>query len=73
MGFLDKVKSIKNAVTAADAQELEANQTYEWIVDVELPENAPTIFYGRFCQHSYQAFAGLDCFGNDPDSGWQEL
>jgi len=57
----------------AEEQELEANQTYRWEVDIELPEDAPSIFKGRFSEHTYKAIAGIDCFGNDPDSGWIEL
>lgn len=59
--------------TIAEAQELEANQLYEWEAMIELPSSAPSVFKGRYCQHTYKAFAGLDCFGNDPDSGWIEL
>jgi len=57
----------------AEEQVLEANQTYQWEVDIELPENAPSIFKGRYAEHTYRAMAGIDCFGNDPDSGWIEL
>ena len=60
-------------ITVAYKQELEANQSYEWEVEVELPEDAPRVYHGHFCQHTYSAFAGLECFGNDPDSGWLEL
>ncbi|BFM49001.1 hypothetical protein [Marinomonas sp. THO17] len=60
-------------LTVADGQELEANETYKWEVEVELPQGAPAIYRGHYCQHVYRAFAGLDCFGNDPDSGWVEL
>ncbi len=60
-------------ITVASGLELEANQTFEWEVEVELPSDAPTIYNGRFCEHTYRAFAGLDCFGNDPDSGWVDL
>lgn len=55
------------------AQELEANQAYEWEVEVTLPEDAPPIYHGCHCKHVYRAMAGIDCFGNDPDSGWVEL
>ncbi|NVK72170.1 MAG: hypothetical protein HWE24_01715 [Oceanospirillaceae bacterium] len=60
-------------ITVANGQELEANEVYEWEIEVELPKDAPTIYRGHYCQHTYKAFAGLDCFGNDPDSGWVEL
>ncbi len=54
-------------------QTLTANEEYTWEVDVELPENAPPIYQGCYCRHLYHAMAGIDCFGNDPDSGWIEL
>lgn len=60
-------------ITVADGQELDANESYEWEVEVELPEDAQPVYRGRYCQHTYRAFAGLDCFGNDPDSGWIDL
>lgn len=60
-------------ITVADAQVLSANEGYEWVVTVELPDNALPEYRGRFCQHTYIACAALDCFGNDPDSGWVEL
>ncbi|WP_087026196.1 hypothetical protein [Thaumasiovibrio subtropicus] len=60
-------------ITVAEAQELEPHQTYEWEVEIELPSDAPKIYRGHYCQHTYRVLAGLDCFGNDPDSGWVEL
>ncbi|AWB66655.1 hypothetical protein C2869_09515 [Saccharobesus litoralis] len=66
-------KTVEMELTVASGQKLEANQSYEWQIQVELPSNAPNIYRGRHCQHTYYAFAGLDCFGNDPDSGWLEL
>lgn len=60
-------------LTIADAQELDANESYEWTVDVELPSHARPFYRGKYCQHYYTAMAGLDAFGNDPDSGWVEL
>ncbi|SCX95963.1 hypothetical protein [Desulfoluna spongiiphila] len=65
--------TVDQEYTVIDAQELEANKTYRWEVEVELPADAPLIYRGRFCEHTYCAFAGLDCFGNDPDSGWVAL
>ncbi|VFQ44411.1 hypothetical protein [Desulfoluna butyratoxydans] len=59
--------------TVADGQELEANTTYRWDVQVALPEDAPLIYIGHNCKHTYCAYAGLDCRGNDPDSGWVDL
>ena len=53
--------------------ELPANQSGEWTVQVEIPETANPEFTGRYARHYYQVFAGMDCFGNDPDSGWIRL
>lgn len=66
-------KSMSLKIKVADGQELAANQSYQWEIDVKLPDNSPKIFRGRYSEHSYRAMAGLDCFGNDPDSGWVEL
>lgn len=60
-------------LTVAEGQTLEANQNYQWTVSVELPRTAQAPYIGRYCRHRYLAKAGLDCFGNDPDSGWVEL
>lgn len=60
-------------ISVAEGQELEANESYEWEVEVELPSHAPAFYRGRFCEHVYTAYAGLDAFGNDPDSGWVDL
>ena len=65
--------TIERDLTVADGQELEANTPYEWTCKIELPSDAPTVYRGRMCTHTYQIQAGLDSFGNDPDSGWIEL
>ena len=54
----------------AAAGVLGANQTEEWTVQVEIPATATPEYSGRFTDHSYKVFAGMDCFGNDPDSDW---
>lgn len=68
-----EVETVSLEIHVADGEELEANGSYEWKVEVQLPPNAQPIFRGKYCQHTYAAFAGLDAFGNDPDSGWVEL
>ncbi len=60
-------------ITVDDGQVLNANEKYEWTVNIELPSDALPPYNGQYCQHSYMARASLDCFGNDPDSGWIEL
>ncbi len=58
---------------AAEAAVLKAGETYEWSVEVSMPAGCPTPYKGLFCQHSVRAKAGIDCSGNDPDSGWVDL
>lgn len=60
-------------ITIAEDQELEGGETYEWTTTIELPEDAQPTYSGRFSDHRYMIRASLDCFGNDPDSGWHAL
>ena len=67
------VTTFESEITVEGARQLDANESFEWTVSVELPEDALPIYRGPNCTHTYQVRAGLDCFGNDPDSGWVEL
>ncbi|SHO57377.1 hypothetical protein [Vibrio quintilis] len=69
----ESTDTVNLEIVFANAQELEAENVYEWEVEVEMPSDAPRIYRGRFCEHTYEVMAGLDCFGNDPDSGWIDL
>lgn len=60
-------------LTLEHAQELKANELYEWTTNVELPNDAQGFYEGHYSRHYYIARASLDCFGNDPDSDWQPL
>ena len=60
-------------VNVAAKQTLAANEEYEWRVTAELPSDALPHYRGTHCEHAYTARASLDCFGNDPDSGWIQL
>ena len=60
----------KVEVPVAGPQTLEAGQEYEWEVEIDLKDNAAPTYYGHFAKHEWSVFAGLDAFGNDPDSGW---
>lgn len=62
--------TISMELTVATAGELVNGQDGEWRISVKLPEGAAPEFRGRFAKHGYLAYAGLDCSGNDPDSGW---
>lgn len=66
-------ETVSMKIKVDQEQELEANETYNWEVEVTLPEHALPVYYGEHCRHTYSAQAGLDCFGNDPDSGWLTL
>ncbi len=57
----------------AEAGVLQADSTHEWPVEVTIPAQAIPIFEGRFSRHRIRAKAGIDCSGNDPDSGWVDL
>jgi hypothetical protein len=58
-------------VTGGDT--LAANQEFNWTARAELPADSLPKYAGTHCTHRYEARASLDCFGNDPDSGWVEL
>ena len=60
-------------IHVAPGDELKANQSYEWTAQTEIPASANPEYTGRYAKHYYHVFAGLDCFGNDPDSGWVRL
>ena len=56
-----------------EAQMLQSGRTYEWTQVVELPPGTPALYEGTLARHYIRARAGIDCFGNDPDSSWIEL
>ena len=56
----------------ADAQTLDANQTYNWTYEFTLNGgNIKPTYHGKFAEHKWVFQVGLDARGNDPDSGWQ--
>lgn len=65
--------SVRHEVNLAAVGEIAPDQTGEWSAEVRLPAGALPEFRGKFSKHEYRVFAGLDCTGNDPDSGWQPL
>ncbi len=50
---------------------LSEGQTQSWEAELTLPESANPSFDGHIISHQWTVMAALDCFGNDPDSGWQ--
>lgn len=69
----DSVKTWEQEIALEDvgAQKLEANQSYTWEGEVEIPDHVEPSYRGKNAQHKYEIFVGLDVPGNDPDSGWQ--
>ncbi|NNE71738.1 MAG: hypothetical protein HKN29_15440 [Rhodothermales bacterium] len=57
----------------AEAQVLQAGRAYEWTVEITLPLEVPPLYEGPMARHRIRAMAGIDCTGNDPDSGWVDL
>lgn len=66
-------KTLELETEAAPGGELAANMSQAWTVQGEIPKTAPPPFSGKLTRHLYRVRAGLDCFGNDPDSGWVDL
>jgi hypothetical protein len=52
---------------------VKANETQEWKLQVTLPSNAMPGYKGKYAEHYYRILVGLDCTGNDPDSGWNRF
>lgn len=68
-----KATTLDLKMTVAEAGELKDGENGEWSIEVSLPDGAVPHFRGRYAKHTYRMRAGLDTFGNDPDSGWIEL
>jgi hypothetical protein len=66
-------KTLELETEVAPGGELESNASQAWTVQGEIPRTAPPPFSGKYTRHVYRVRAGLDCYGNDPDSGWVDL
>lgn len=49
---------------------LKGGQTYHWDMEIGVPPDAQPAYGGQLARHQWKAIAGVDVFGNDPDSGW---
>lgn len=65
--------TFEQEMTVSASGEIESDGSDEWTIEVNIPESAPPQYKGRYSSHYYEVYAGLDCFGNDPDSGWVKL
>ena len=63
----------KKEFVVAEAQTLEGKQSYTWSIDIKLDGDVVPSYIGRFANHEWLFYAGLDAKGNDPDSGWQKF
>lgn len=49
---------------------LQSNQEYRWCTNINFPNNCQPVYKGKYCKHYYRVKAYIDCYGNNPDSGW---
>ncbi|MBN2713588.1 MAG: hypothetical protein JXR97_14300 [Planctomycetes bacterium] len=68
-----EVETYRNEVAISGADTLAPNQNCEWYGEFTIPVHERPTYAGVNCKHSWSIFAGLDAFGNDPDSGWVEF
>ena len=68
-----ETETLRLEIEVSGEETLDGGQTYEWECEIVLPEDALPTFHGVNAHHVYTVQAGLDCFGNDPDSGWVEI
>lgn len=54
----------------SEGKTLDADSTFKYSIDVLIPEGSRECHHGPGYKHYYKFLAGLDTFGNDPDSGW---
>lgn len=60
-------------VELAGAGTLTAGEEIVFEGEIVLPEHLLPTLQGQLIRHSWSLQAGLDMFGNDPDSGWIEF
>jgi len=66
----NSVTTYETELIAAGAQTLDANETFEFEVALEIPADIAGTYRGENAEHVWQIYAGLDVPGNDPDSNW---
>ncbi|WP_196891422.1 sporulation protein [Aureivirga marina] len=54
-------------------QNLEAETEYTFEFDCPIPQDVPLTYHGVHAWHEWEFYAGVDCSGNDPDSGWNAI
>ena len=66
-------QTVNMQIDIAGPGTLAAGDEAEWVAEVELPDNAMPSSQGETVGNHWRAMAGLDAFGNDPDTGWIEV
>ncbi|WP_196889728.1 sporulation protein [Aureivirga sp. CE67] len=66
-------ETYKNSYEVTGMQTLEANTEYTFEYDCPIPHNVPLTYRGVHARHEWEFYAGVDCAGNDPDSGWNAI
>jgi hypothetical protein len=66
-------ETFNDRIDVAGAHELANGQSHTWEVTFTIPTSANPTFDGHMISHTWQVQAGLDTFGNDPDSGWKNF
>jgi hypothetical protein len=65
--------SYEARVEIAGSQEMSQGEEYNWEGEIMLPATTNPSIRGKMVRHTWEIQAGLDAFGNDPDSGWREI
>lgn len=71
--FTSTANTFNHELIVEGQTQLEGNQSYEWTASFEIPNNVNPTYRGVNATHEWQVYAGLDCRGNDPDSGWVKI
>ncbi|WP_196888970.1 hypothetical protein [Aureivirga sp. CE67] len=67
------VETFSNSFEVSGSQILESGTEYTFEFNCPIPNNVSLTYRGVHAQHKWEFFAGVDCSGNDPDSGWNEI
>jgi len=60
-------------IDVAGPDELQEGEEYSWSAQLNLPSDVNPTFRGKIIENTWEIQAGIDAFGNDPDSGWREI
>jgi hypothetical protein len=64
---------LKQEFTLVNEIKLTKGQSEKWLSEFTFPPNSIATYHGKQASFKWEAIAGLDMAGNDPDSSWQEF